>query len=45
MSTATIYRGIIPFVIVEVVVIFFLTLFPEVVLWLPNSMDVLAPLD
>ena len=45
VSTATIYRGIIPFVIVEVVVIFLLTLFPEVVLWLPNSMDVLAPLD
>ena len=45
VSMATIYRGIIPFVIVEVVVIFFLTLFPEIVLWLPNSMDTLAPLD
>lgn len=45
VSTATIYRGIIPFVIVEVVMIFLLALFPEVVLWLPNSMDVLAPLD
>ncbi|MCY4333077.1 MAG: TRAP transporter large permease subunit [Litoreibacter sp.] len=45
VSMATIYRGIIPFVIVEVVVIFFLTLFPDIVLWLPNSMDTLAPLD
>ena len=45
VSMATIYRGIIPFVIVEVVVIFLLTLFPDIVLWLPNSMDVLAPLD
>ncbi len=42
LSTATIYRGIIPFVIVEVVVILLLTLLPEVVPWLPNSMDVLA---
>lgn len=45
VSMATIYRGIIPFVIVEVIVIFLLTLFPEIVLWLPNSMDVLAPLE
>jgi tripartite ATP-independent transporter DctM subunit len=45
VSMATIYRGIIPFVIVEIVVIFFLTLFPDIVLWLPNSMDTLAPLD
>ena len=45
VSMATIYRGIIPFVIVEVIVIFFLTLFPDIVLWLPNSMDTLAPLD
>lgn len=45
VSMATIYRGIIPFVIVEVLVIILLTIFPEIVLWLPNSMDVLAPLD
>lgn len=45
VSMATIYRGIIPFVIVEIVVIFVLTLFPDIVLWLPNSMDTLAPLD
>lgn len=45
VSMATIYRGIVPFVIVEVLVIILLTLFPEIVLWLPNSMDTLAPLD
>lgn len=45
VSMATIYRGIVPFVIVEVVVIILLTIFPQIVLWLPNSMDVLAPLD
>ena len=45
VSMATIYRGIIPIVIVEVVVIFFLTLFPDIVLWLPNSMDTLAQLE
>lgn len=45
MSAATIYRGIIAAVIVEVIVIFLLTLLPDVVLWLPNSMDVLAHLD
>ncbi|MBC6407815.1 MAG: TRAP transporter large permease subunit [Rhodobacteraceae bacterium] len=42
---ATIYRGIIPFVIVEVLVIILLTIFPEITLWLPNSMNVLAPLE
>lgn len=45
VKMATIFKGIIPFVIVEVIVIFLLTLFPEIVLWLPNSMDVLAPLE
>lgn len=45
VSMATIYRGIVPFVIVEVLVIILLTIFPEIVLWLPNSMDTLAPLD
>ena len=45
VKMATIYRGIIPFVIVEFLVIILLTIFPEITLWLPNSMDVLAPLD
>ena len=45
VSMVTNYRGIIPFVIVEILVIALLTVFPEITLWLPNSMDVLAPLD
>ena len=45
VKMATIFKGIIPFVIVEIIVIFLLTLFPGIVLWLPNSMDVLAPLE
>ncbi len=45
VSTATIYSGVIPFVIVEVVAVYLLTLFREVVLRLPNSMGVLATLD
>ena len=45
VSMATIYRGIIPFVIVEILVILLLTIFPDIALWLPNSMDVLAPLE
>lgn len=45
VSMVTIFRGIIPFVIVEILVIILLTIFPEITLWLPNSMDVLAPLD
>ncbi|WP_136443840.1 TRAP transporter large permease subunit [Pacificoceanicola onchidii] len=45
VKMATIYRGIIPFVIVEVLVIILLTVFPGITLWLPNSMDVLAPLE
>jgi tripartite ATP-independent transporter DctM subunit len=42
---ATIFRGIIPFIVVEVIVIIFLTLFPDIVLLLPEAMDVLAPID
>lgn len=45
VSMATIYKGIVPFLIVEIAVIFLLTLFPDIVLWLPDSMDVLEPLD
>ncbi len=45
ISMATIYRGIIPFVVVEIIVIILLTIFPDIVLWLPNSMDILAPLE
>jgi tripartite ATP-independent transporter DctM subunit len=45
VKMATIFKGIIPFIIVEIIVIFLLTLFPGIVLFLPNSMDVLAPLE
>jgi tripartite ATP-independent transporter DctM subunit len=45
VKMATIFKGIIPFIIVEVLVILLLTLFPEIVLWLPNSMDILPPLE
>ncbi len=45
VSMATIYRGIIPFVVVEILVIILLTVFPDIALWLPNSMDILEPLD
>jgi tripartite ATP-independent transporter DctM subunit len=34
-----IYKGILPFVILQVIVIILLLLFPETVLWLPNLMD------
>jgi len=34
-----IYRGIIPFVILQVIAIILLILFPDLVLWLPNLMD------
>ena len=41
---ATIFKGIIPFIIVEVLVIVILTFFPQIALFLPNAMDVLAPI-
>lgn len=34
-----IYRGIIPFVAIQLVVILILLVFPQVTLWLPNKMD------
>ena len=34
-----IYKGILPFVIIQVIVIILLLAFPETVLWLPNLMD------
>ncbi|MEJ2760671.1 MAG: TRAP transporter large permease subunit [Gammaproteobacteria bacterium] len=34
-----IYRGIIPFVILQVIAIILLILFPDLVVWLPNVMD------
>jgi len=34
-----IYRGIIPFVIIQIVAIVIMLVFPQVTLWLPNKMD------
>ncbi len=45
VKMATIFKGIVPFIIVELLVIVLLTLFPGIVLYLPNSMDILAPLE
>ena len=45
VAMSTIYRGIVPFVFVEILVIIVLTIFPDIVLWLPNSMNTLATLD
>lgn len=39
---ATIYRGMIPFVMAMIFVIFLLTLFPDLALFIPNSMQTLA---
>jgi len=34
-----IYKGILPFVLIQIIVIVILLVFPETVLWLPNLMD------
>ncbi len=34
-----IYRGIIPFVVIQIFTILTLIIFPEIILWLPNLMD------
>jgi len=40
-----IFRGVLPFVIVEVLVIIILTVFPKIVMFLPDAMDMLAPIS
>lgn len=40
-----IFRGVLPFVIVEVLVIIILTVFPEIVMYLPDAMDVLPSIS
>jgi tripartite ATP-independent transporter DctM subunit len=40
-----IYKGIIPFVLLQLVTILLLVLFPEITLWLPNLMDRLGGLS
>ena len=41
---ATIFKGIIPFVIGMILVILILILFPDIALFIPNSMETLAPI-
>ena len=44
-SMASIFKGVSPFILAMIFVIFILTLFPELALYLPNSMDTLAPIN
>ena len=36
VETGALYRGVIPFLIIELIILTLLTLFPEITLWLPN---------
>lgn len=45
ISMGEIFKGILPFVIVEVFVILLLTIFPYIVMWLPDAMDVLPSIE
>ncbi|MDL2259495.1 TRAP transporter large permease subunit [Deltaproteobacteria bacterium OttesenSCG-928-K17] len=40
MSTMDIYAGVIPFVLIIITVVILLTVFPELVLWLPNRTNI-----
>lgn len=42
MKISVIYRGIVPFVILQVICLILLILFPQIILWLPNLMDRLS---
>ncbi len=37
----TIFKGIMPFILAEIMIIIIITLFPGIVMWLPNMMDTL----
>ncbi len=39
ITTAILYRGAVPFVIIQVLVIGLLIIFPQIVLWLPNMVN------
>jgi len=39
ISIGIIYRGIIPFVILQLIVLTLLTIYPQIILWLPNLID------
>jgi TRAP-type C4-dicarboxylate transport system permease large subunit len=44
-SMASIFKGVSPFILAMIFVIFILTLFPDLALYLPNSMDTLPPIS
>jgi len=44
-SMTSIFKGVSPFILAVIFVIFILTLFPDLALYLPNSMDTLAPIN
>ena len=37
VSTGQIYRGVIPFVAIQIFALIILAIFPEIVTWLPNK--------
>ena len=37
LPTTAIYRGVIPFIVIQIVLLFSLALFPEIVTFLPNA--------
>ena len=38
-TTGLLYRAVVPFIIIQVIVFLLLTTFPGIVLWLPNMMS------
>ncbi|MCK5725641.1 MAG: TRAP transporter large permease subunit [Thiotrichaceae bacterium] len=40
IKTSQIYRGVIPFIIIQVFALLILALFPELITWLPNLLDI-----
>lgn len=42
IQTSQIYRGVLPFIAIQIAVLALLVLFPELVTWLPESLDVRA---
>lgn len=39
MRISVIYKGIIPFVILQIIALFLLIIFPQIILWLPDLLD------
>ena len=37
IETKSIYKGVLPFVLIQLFVLFLIALFPELVTWLPNK--------